>query len=296
MSAPKKTTVSLALGSGGARGLAHIGVIRWLEENGYEIRAIAGASMGALIGGIHAMGKLDVYEKWVRALDRSDVLRLLDLSFGGSGVFKGARIIDTLRGLIGDANIEDLPMRFTAVATDVDEEREVWLASGPLFDAIRASIAVPLVFTPHEVGGRMLLDGGLIDPVPIAPTLLEHSDVTVAVNLGGRPEAEARRPAPPAPPSGAYEQMHRRIAEFARQLQERGGIGSEEQAGFLDVAIRSIEVMQNSLARLKLAAFAPDAIIHIPRDACGAHEFWRASELIDLGRRKAASAMAAVER
>jgi len=296
MSRRKKKTVSLALGSGGARGLAHIGVIQWLESNGYEIRAIAGSSMGALIGGIHAMGKLDVYEKWVRAIDRTDVLRLLDLSFGGSGVFKGERIIDTLRELIGDADIQDLPIRFTAVATDVDEEKEIWLASGPLFDAIRASIAVPLVFTPHEIGGRMLLDGGLIDPVPIAPTLLEATDLTVAVNLGGRPEPGVGEPAELAAPSGAYEQMQRRIAEFVRQLQDRGGIGSAEQAGFLDLALRSIEVMQSTLARLKLASFAPDLVIHIPRNACGPHEFWRAAELIELGRRKTAAGMAALER
>jgi len=290
------TTVSLALGSGGARGLAHIGVIRWLERNGFEIRTIAGSSMGALIGGIHAMGRLDVYEEWVRAIDRTDVLRLLDLSFGTTGVLKGDLIIRTLRELVGDANIEDLPIRFTAVATDVDDEREIWIGSGPLFDAIRASIAVPLVFTPHELGGRMLLDGGLIDPVPIAPTLAVPTDLTVAVNLGGRPEREPGTAVALPPPDGAYERMQRRIREFVGQLQDRGGIGSEQQAGLLDVALRSIEVMQASLARLKLAAFAPDVVIHIPRDSCGPHEFWRAAEMIDLGLRRTESAMASLMR
>ncbi|HFQ92040.1 MAG TPA: serine protease, partial [Chromatiales bacterium] len=133
--------ISLVLGSGGARGLAHIGIIECLTQNGYEIRSIAGSSMGALIGGIYAMGKLDVYTRWVTALEKLDVIRLLDFSFGSNGLFKGQRIIDELRPLIGDGNIEDLPIKFTAVATDLDEEKEVLFTSGPLFEAVRASIS-----------------------------------------------------------------------------------------------------------------------------------------------------------
>jgi len=124
-------TVSLVLGSGGARGLAHIGVIDWLTGNGYEIRSIAGSSMGAMIGGIYAAGKLDVYTRWVLALQRLDVIRLLDLSFGSTGLFKGERVIGVLKELIGDRNIEDLPVPFTAVATDIQNGKEVWLSEVP---------------------------------------------------------------------------------------------------------------------------------------------------------------------
>jgi NTE family protein len=137
------TTVSLVLGSGGARGLAHIGVIQWLGENGYTIRSIAGASIGALVGGIYAASKLDIYAQWVSALERMHVLRLLDPTIGSSGLFKGERVISVLRELIGDCAIEDLPIAFTAVATDLDSGQEVWLRNGKLFDAIRASMATP---------------------------------------------------------------------------------------------------------------------------------------------------------
>jgi NTE family protein len=180
-------TVSLVLGSGGARGLAHIGVIHWLEENGYEIRSISGASMGALIGGIYACGKLDTYEKWVRAITKLQIVKLLDISWGKQGLVEGDRIIDTLKDLIGDRKIEDLPIRYTAVASDVKREKEVWLKSGSVFDAIRASISLPLFFTPYDMNGVKLLDGGILNPVPIAPTFEDHTDMTIAVNLGATP-------------------------------------------------------------------------------------------------------------
>ena len=164
-------SISLVLGAGGARGLAHIGAIQWLSDNGYEIRSIAGSSMGALVGGIYAMRKLQVYEQWVSALERVDVLRLLDFSFSRAGLFKGDRIMAVLRKLIGDCAIEDLDISFTAVATDVASGKEVWLRQGKLFDAIRASIATPLIFTPFSRGGQRLVDGSLVNPLPIAPTL-----------------------------------------------------------------------------------------------------------------------------
>src|SRR5256885_1543479 len=179
------TTVSLVLGSGGARGLAHIGVIQWLTENGYEICSIAGSSIGALVGGIYAAGKLQVYGEWVLALERIQVVRLLDPAFRRTGLFKGERIMGVLRALTGDFAIEELPISFTAVATDLASGEEVWLREGKLYDAIRASIATPLIFTPFEYRGRKLLDGSLVNPVPIAPTLNDTTELTVAVHLGG---------------------------------------------------------------------------------------------------------------
>jgi len=284
------TTVSLVLGSGGARGLAHIGVIQWLTENGYDIRSIAGSSMGALIGGIYATSKLEVYAEWVLALERIQVVRLLDPAFGRTGLFKGERIIGVLRELIGDFAIEDLPVSFTAVATDLRSGEEVWLREGKLFDAIRASIATPLVFTPFEHGGRKLLDGGLVNPVPIAPTLNDTTELTVAVNLGGPIES---RPSPPPsariPAGNPYRQ---RIRAFIESLHlARAPVAPTH--GILDIAFASMEAMQNTIARLKLAAYSPDVTVEIPRNACGFHEFWRAKELIALGRERTARAFAA---
>ena len=147
---PTKKTVSLVLGSGGARGLAHIGVIRWLEENNYEIKSIASCSIGSLIGGAYVLGKLDVLEQWMCSITKSDILSLLDVSWDGSGLFKGDKMIETLTGLIGNVQIEDLPIPYTAVAADVESEKEVWINSGSLFQAIRASVSLPLFFTPVD--------------------------------------------------------------------------------------------------------------------------------------------------
>ena len=151
----EKKDVSLVLGSGGARGLAHIGVIHELEANGYNIRSICGCSMGAVIGGIYAAGKLDEYEQWVRAITRLDILKFLDLSWASNGFVKGDKIINTLVELVGDKKIEDLPIKFTAVAADISNHREVWINSGSLFKAIRASISLPLFFTPVR-GNKVL--------------------------------------------------------------------------------------------------------------------------------------------
>ena len=273
-------TVSLVLGGGGARGLAHIGAIRWLTENGYTIRSIAGSSMGALVGGIYAAGKLEDYAKWVLALERMDVVRLLDLSFDRAGLFKGERIMGVLRELIGDHVIQELPISFTAVATDLESGKEVWLREGKLFDAIRASIATPLVFTPFVRRGRKLLDGCLINPIPIAPTLNDHTDLTIAVSLSGRAEAKPLPPTPaPVPAPYSYRQ---RIGAFIESLQFMRPVDAAAR-GPLDIMFASMEMMQNTIARLKLAAYSPDVTVEIPRNACRYFEFWRARELIELG-------------
>jgi len=296
----KPTTVSLVLGSGGARGLAHIGVIEWLGENGYDIKSISGSSMGALVGGIYAAGELDTYKHWVTALDRTDVVRMLDLSFGWSGLLKGERIINRLRDLIGDRNIEDLPISYTAVASDIERGKEVWLSRGSLFDAIRASIAVPLVFTPHEINGRKLLDGGLLNPLPVAPTLRDQNDITISVNVDARPartsipretQTEETRPddEPGAEGKDTDQDSYReRLQSFLQELQGRFGSHNEKEWGFFDVMMLSIETMQSSIVRMKTAAYTPDFTLQISGDAARAYEFYRAAELIQLGRDTAA--------
>lgn len=196
-SSTSSTTVSLVLGRGGARGLAHIGVIQWLTENGYKIQSNSGASIGALVGGIYATDKLEVCAEWVLALQRKHVLRLVDPTIGRPSPFKGERIMSVLSQLIGDCAIEDLPIAFTAVATDLNSREEVWLREGRLFDAIRASSATPLVFTPFRNGSRTLLDGALVNPVPIAPALQDATDLTSSSTSAVLPSRECcRRPIP----------------------------------------------------------------------------------------------------
>lgn len=285
-------TVSLVLGSGGARGLAHIGIIEQLTRSGFEIKSIAGSSMGALIGGIYAMDKLDVYTRWVTSLERRGVIRLLDWSFGRNGLIKGDRIITVLKSLIGDADIEDLPIRFTAVATDLDDEREVWFNHGSLFDAIRASIAVPTIFTPHPYRGKQFLDGSLINPIPIAPTLKDETDLTIAVNLSGKPEknGKSKSPAPENAPHQRATHQHL-IAQFIDDLKLRLERQPEESLGVLDIIVKSMNIMENALAQTQLEAHSPDIVIEIPRDACNFYEFYRAKEMIDVGRRSTEAAL-----
>lgn len=283
-------TVSLVLGSGGARGLAHVGVIDRLTRDGFEIKAIAGSSIGALIGGIYAMGKLDVYTRWVTALERRDVVSLLDLSFGRDGLIKGDRIIGVLKSLIGDSDIEDLPIKFTAVATDIEDEKEVWFTNGSLFDAIRASIAIPTVFTPHPYRGKQFLDGSLINPVPIAPTLEDETDLTIAVNLSGKPEKNIQ----PTQPKNENHQMaayRYRIAQFVDDLMLRLGRQSEESLGLLDIIIKSMSIMEHTLAQAQLKTYSPDLVVEIPRNACNFYEFHRSREMIEIGRQKTEAAL-----
>lgn len=282
-------TVSLVLGSGGARGLAHIGVIQWLTENGYAIRSIAGSSIGALVGGIYANRKLEVYAEWVLALERMHVLRLLDPTIGSAGLFKGERIIQVLRELVGDAEIGALPIRFTAVATDLESGDEVWLRQGPLFDAIRASMATPSVFTPARRGGRTLVDGAVVNPVPVAPTVDDDTDLTIAVDLSGPAEL---RPPPAAEAPHGHNRYRRQILKFVDSLRPQPKPDTDGR-GLIDVAFASMQTMQDTITRLKLAGCPPDVLVQVPRNACGFFEFWRAEELIALGRERAAQAMAA---
>ncbi|RZV33943.1 MAG: serine protease [Chromatiales bacterium] len=260
MNTSQPKTVSLVLGSGGARGLAHIGVIHVLEEKGYKITSIAGCSAGALVGGIYAAGKLAEYETWVRGVKKFDMVNMVDIAWQGGGLVKGDRIIAQMIKLVGDRQIEDLPIRFTAVATELESGREVWLSEGPLFDAIRSSCSLPLFFTPAKYKEKMLVDGGVVNPVPIAPVFDDHTDLTLAVNLGGKPVYES-------PPE------------------------SRKTIGAAEVAYLVFDAMQSTIARQKLAAYPPDLTIEIPRNVARTFDIYRAAEIIELGRRAAEASL-----
>ncbi|MEZ9597687.1 patatin-like phospholipase family protein [Vibrio sp. 10N.286.46.A8] len=275
-------TISLVLGSGGARGLVHVGIIRWLIEHGYQIKSISGCSIGALIGGVYAAGKLDEFEEWVTSIDQSDMAMMLDFSWQSSGIFKGDKIIDTLRGLIGEISIEDLPIPYTAVAANVADEKEVWLQSGSLFDAIRASISLPLFFTPHVINGEALIDGGVLNPVPIAPTFGDKTDFTLAVNLGGEPEIVQQEVTPVSLPT-KESNLHEKVVHFIDNL--GSSVKSKMSFNFAayDIANQAFDAMQSTIARQKLAAYPADITLEIPRNACGTLEFDRSQEMIDRG-------------
>ncbi|BCO50788.1 MULTISPECIES: patatin-like phospholipase family protein [Mycobacterium] len=190
------TRVALALGSGGARGYAHIGVIEALRERGYDVVGVSGSSMGALVGGLHAAGRLDEFSEWAKSLTQRTILRLLDPSISAAGVMRAGKILDAVRDILGPVAIEDLRIPYTAVATDLLAGKSVWFQRGPLDEAIRASIAIPGVIAPHAVDGRLLADGGILDPLPMAPLSAVNADLTIAVNLSGS-EAITTREAEP---------------------------------------------------------------------------------------------------
>jgi NTE family protein len=265
-----------------------------MEEEGYEIRSISGCSMGALIGGVYACGKLDVFEEWVRAISKVDIVRLLDFSWGKEGLVEGERIIGAMKQLVGDRRIEELPIEYTAVAADIKREKEVWLKRGSLYDAIRASISLPLFFTPFEMNGMKLLDGGILNPVPIAPTFEDNTDLTIAINLGAPPSGNplsTLKTEPKGANDSPVDSLHAKISDYIEDLKNRTPRDNAGSWKMLSIADQTFDAMQAAIARQKLAAYPPDHTIMIARDACGTLEFDRADEMIALGYETTARAL-----
>lgn len=332
-----KKRVALVLGSGGARGYAHIGVIEELERRGYDIACIAGCSMGAVVGGVYAAGKLKQYREWIESLDYLDVLRLVDVSFR-LGAIRGEKVFGQIREIVGEINIEDLQIPYTAVATDLTHQQEIWFQEGCLHQAMRASAAIPSLFTPVMQGNRMLVDGGLLNPLPIVPVVSSHCDLIVAVNLNSTTQGHYQLPVIERPPA-----VKRRVDSmisslgsrlpFRRKLDAAGNelhlpqntpkasaatienpwlesadpqgqqpaaapqgesaprsatgsviIDNVGPASLLDLINQSFEVMQTSLAQYKIAGYPPDILINVPKRVCRFFEFYKAPELIALGR------------
>ena len=287
----KGEPVALVLGAGGARGLAQIGVIEALQARGMNIVAIAGTSSGALVGGACAAGKLAELRDWMLRTSRTGMLRLLDPGFGRPALFTGDRLVRALREVVGEPRIEDLPIDFTAVAVDLVRQREVWLRRGDMWDAVRASFAIPGVFTPFELHGRELVDGGLLAPLPITATRLCDAHRLIAVDMHGWPKAPAGAPACDDDAEGEGEPgpVGRWIDRHFGD--EDGDAKPDHRFGLTELMARSLDTMQAQIARVQMALDPPELLIRIPRDACQFYEFWRGRELIEIGRREAERAL-----
>jgi NTE family protein len=310
VSARSGNKVALVLGSGGARGYAHIGVIDALEARGFEIISVSGCSMGALVGGIYAAGKLPEYRDWVSQLDYLDVVKLVDVTWSPMGAMRANKVMEKLESLVGDMQIEDLPIPVTTVATDLVRQREVWFQKGSLLRAIRASIAVPGVITPVHVGDHVLVDGGLLNPLPILPAVAAHeADLVVVVNVTAHsPQPVSLEDMLPATAhfdsdsdakhahgerTGGWvddvRNATRRLWERVGNLAgEKGSDESDEDLGKrewskVDMVLESFDITQAALAQYKLAGYPPDVLIEVPKTVCSAYEFHRANELIRLG-------------
>ncbi|MCD6190536.1 MAG: patatin-like phospholipase family protein [Sulfurimonas sp.] len=282
----QRQTISLVLGSGGARGYAHIGAIEELEKNGYKIASISGSSMGAMVGALYACGKLQEFKEWVLSLGMLDVVKLVDFSLNGKGIIGGDKVFHVVEEMIGDILIEDLPITYTAVATDIVKQKEVWIQKGRLLDAVRASVAIPTILTPKEISGRYLIDGGILNPLPIAPTISDTTDITIAVSLNAKtskkhiidiPEIENEK-------QTKVEKIYVEMKQKAEKLFSDTPKNGFEEMSIFNIMGRTIDIMQNAVLDCKMAGYSPDIIIGIPNDACGFYEFNRGYEMIELGR------------
>ena len=278
-------SVALVLGSGGARGNAHIGVIQVLEEQGFDIVSVSGCSMGAVVGGMFAAGQLPAFTEWVSGLSRFDVFRLVDMSLLSMGAIRGEKAYAILQDFVGDQLIENLPIPFTAVATDLVKQQEVWFQSGKMMDAIRASVAVPGMIMPVKEEDRYLVDGGLLNPVPIMPTVADQADLIVAVNLNIN--LHNLRPVQGSRLNVAGFSDDWNIPSVNTSKSQR----SHLQWNKLEMLTQCFETMQAAMARYKMAGYQPDVEVKIDRNACSFFELHRAKEMIEVGRQATLAAL-----
>lgn len=258
----RRKRAALVLGGGGARGVAHIGAIEELESQGFEISAVAGTSMGALVGGVYASGHLDPFREWMCALDKYKVFGLVDFALSTEGLVKGDRVMEAMKALVPDVEIERMPVPFAAVAADLLTGDEVVLDAGGLYDAIRASISIPSVFKPIHREGRVLIDGGTVNPLPVNRVRREEGDLLVAVDVSA--------------PFGA---------DPAQRV--------NASLNYYKVLIASSQIMQQHIAQLMCRLYTPDVLVELPADSYGMFEFYRSEELVEAGR---AATRAALER
>lgn len=275
----KTKDVALVLSSGGARGLAHIGAIEELESHGYHISSIAGCSMGALIGGVYAAGKLKEFREWMKTIDRKKMIELTDFSFSINHLAKGTRIIEAIMEFVPDMAIEDLPVPYCAVATDLKAGREVVFNKGSLFEAIRASISMPSFYKPVQRDGMVLIDGGILNPIPLNRVKRQKKDILVGIDVSGH-DYKAQ-----------WDEMHR-LTEMQKQ-------DNSLKSKILDMLIpdniefnyytmlsrtNSLMIRQNSILMTKL--MKPDILVDIQMSRYGTFDFDKSEKLVAIGKQK----------
>ncbi len=293
----RRPKIGIALGSGSARGWAHIGVIRALERAGISPDIVCGTSIGALVGAAYAGGHLDRLEPWVKSLTWQSVIGLLDFKMGG-GLIEGGKLVDFFRARFDDQGIEALPKTFACVATELTTGREVWLRDGPVIDAVRASIALPGLFTPLQREGRLLIDGGLVNPVPVSLCRAMGADIVIAVDLNWdligrrkRSSVEMQAPAPSAAASGVFGAI---VAKFRPAPREAAGRNSDKPS-MLDVLSTSLNIMQVRITHSRLAGEPADAMIRPRLSDIAAMDYHRAAIAIAEGERAAEQALPMIE-
>ncbi len=289
----RRPRIGLALGSGAARGWSHIGVLQELEARKVPIDVIAGASMGAVVGGCYAAGRLAALEEFARALTKRRVFAMMDVSFSGAGMLTGGKLRDELARVLSGLRVETLPMTFGAVATEIGSGHEVWLRKGDLVQAIRASYALPGIFEPLRIDNRWLFDGALVNPVPVTLCRAMGAELVIAVNLVGDTAYRGALIADPSQPELDGDELA--AAGEARQLRRQFGRGADGAPGILAAMLDAFNITQDRIARSRLAGDPPDVLINARLSKIGLFEFHRAEELIAVGREAARRALNEIE-
>lgn len=285
-----KQKVALVLGSGGARGVAHIGVINSLIKHNYEISSIAGSSMGAVVGGLYAAGKLEEYTNWITNFDKVDVFKLLDFTFSFQGFVRGDKVFNEMRKLLGDITIDEMSIPFTAVASNIRTQEEILFNSGSLMDALRASCAIPTVITPAYMNDQEIVDGGVLNPLPLNRVKREEGDILIAVDVNSNiphkvPKAITQKEI-------EHEVKYLNLLDDFRDklrtfwpIPKNTSEPTIKKYGFFDILNKSIDLMQERITSLQMEMIKPDMVIKISKESCGTFEFYKAKNLINDGER-----------
>lgn len=291
----RKPTIGLALGGGAARGFAHIGILRTLLANGIVPDIVAGTSIGAVVGASYASGHLDTLELWAKGLLPRNIFSYLDIRLNGSGLIGGSKLAAQLEAAFGEIFIDELPLKFAAVSTEVNTGHEIWVTNGKLVEAVRASYALPGIFEPVLIGDRWLVDGALVNPVPVSAARALGAEIVIACNVStdvfghgtiisayGKTDAEPEPAAEPAPPK-------RGLGKFfsAEKTVKREFFGSAGRPGISTVMVEAFNIMQDRITRSRLAGDPPDVLISPRVGKIGWFDFHRADEIISHGARAA---------
>ena len=273
-----KKPVALVLSSGGSKGLAQIGVINELEKKGFQITSVSGSSIGSVMGGLYAMGKLPEFTVWVKTLDRKTIWGLMDFTLTTHGLLKGEKVFDKMKTFIPDMNIEEMNIPFVAVATDLLNEEEVVFNTGSFYEAIRASIAIPTIITPAKYKDTILIDGGVLNPIPIEQVARSNNDILVVVNLYGNKKAGFEK-------TGLSEKNENssKLNGLLKTLTKLVVSGDKSSLGYYSLLSATTSAMIHKIAKQNIEKFKPDILINIPYDSSDTFDFHKAEELIKLG-------------
>lgn len=285
-----KKKVALVLSGGGARGIAHIGVIEELEKHGYEITSIAGTSMGSLVGGVYALGKLEEFKEWMMSLDKKKVFSLVDFKLSKQGLIKGDKVFNAMKEFIPDSDIKDLNIPYAAVAVDLNRMEEVVFRSGSLYEAIRASVSIPTVLTPVEKGDAILVDGGVMNNIPVDVVERKRRDKLIVVNVNANiPKPELKKNKKEKEESANI--YNSKVKEFKEHLRKILPEKDDNDLGYFELISKTISSMIYHNAQTNLEQYSPDILVEVSRSCCGTYDFFKAEELVEYGRMAAKEAL-----